>query len=702
VTDAGGRGRVRLGELADAALADAEPVAHAGFVADLAAVTRTADAVTAVADRLLAGGGRGRRVFLEWVARLPVRLPAPLLDVVPPLLTDPSLPDDLRARAAARALRSTRDVKDYLPRFVSTLTTGVSPLVALARLRAVQSRLRRSAALDAVIARRERRLRLACPHCGTRMRRPELAAHLFAAHGLILDDGRARRPDTLAKHLRRHYAAARDTTVLDRAATLADPASMRAWAARTGAAPTDLAPLADAARATGNGLCPRCLAEVTPSVDPLPAPLTLAGGRLAGDGYVVEVCGPDGLRTCTVATPAGVLRSGLDGRRAVGPRAAGVLAAAAVLLFGLGLRAPPAWAIPAAAAAYLVARVLRPPLPPPADRAVDRAWTTVVPRVPVPDRFLVRLCRASVGRGDPEARAGELAAVAGATDSPEVRAAVAFLQADDAGAFGVDRVATVADLIATGLRDAESVAAAERVAELFLAGAPTPVERARLRVLALDAAFAAGFAPRRLAEAWAGCPRLRDLTAAAPLSRLALQFAVWQLGDDRPWEPGVSAGTVFELARIAPTLGGRLLSEHPDLLLYSRAPPGVDDAIGWVLVTARGVVVGGKTVADPDAEISVRGGRLIGAATLAFGPHRISLPRRPPTEFVATLRKLLVLRAEVLLPRLDAALAPGVRPAGMGGLVRRCGCGAGVVAAAGEVGKVVSAKPRPAQARAGR
>jgi hypothetical protein len=698
VTEGGSRGRIKLGELIDAALSPAEPPAHAGFVADLAAVTRSADAVSAVADRFLAEGEAGRRILLEWLARLRVRMPGPLLELVPTLLADPVLTRDLQVRVAARAIRSSRNPKALLNRIVPLLTTGLSPLAALGRLRAVQGRLSRSRALDRLIARRERRLRLTCPRCASRLRLPELARHLYEVHGLLLHNGRARNPDRLLNDLRRRYAAGRDTTILDQAAQIADPVALRAWAARTSPTQSDIAAAAAVAADRGAGLCPHCLSELPPSVERLPPPLVLSRGRLSGEGYLVEVRGPDELRTCTVTTPAGVLRSGLDGRRAVGPRAAAALVAAAVVLAGIVARVYTPAVLALALLAYAAVRLVRSPLPPAGDRAVDRAWTLLADRLaddPTHDRFLTRLCRTSAGRGEVDARVEAVHEVTVRSNDPAVRAAALFLQLDDTGRLGVDRVSGVAGLIASGLRGDEAVAFAEHVAELFLARdpGPPPADRARLGVLVLDSAFAAGITPRGLAELWAGCPRLRTLTAVEPLSRLGLKYVVWMLRDGRPWEVSASVGSVFDLARIAPTLGGRLLAENPDLLLYCRPPAGVDEALGWVLVCARGVIVGGEVVADPDAEIRVEGGRLIGSATLVFGPHQFSLPRRPPAEFVTTLRRLLRLRTDVLLPRLDAALATRPTPAMLIPLARRCRCGADVLVAAGELGRAVRLNP---------
>ncbi len=662
MSDAGSRGRVKLGELTDAALADADPVAHAGFVADLALVTSTADAVAAVADRLLADGDRGGRVFLEWVSRVRIRLPESVLGRLPPVLADANIPIDLRVRAAARAIRSSSNSRDALRRIAAAVTSGLSPLAALTRLRAVQARMRRSKALDALIERRERRLRVSCPRCQARLGLAAMARHLYEAHGLILDRSRARRPEKLAKALRKRYAAARDTTLLDEAATLSAPAALRAWAARTRPPGTDLGPLLDVAAARGCGLCPRCLAELTPSIEQLPPPLGLSGGRLSGDGYVVDVRGPDGFRTCSIIGPSGVLRSGLDGRRAVGPRAAGLVASGAAIAVAAALHLSVGVALGVAGVSYIAARLLRGPLPAADRRAIDRAWSDLIPRLPrgpSRDRFVTRLCQASVGEGDPDERAASLTDIGKPPTNPYARAAARYLQTSDAVRLGIDRVGALGRLLSVGIGGDEGVAFAEYVADLFLNHRPAPADAARLRVLALEGAFAAGLTPRALADVWAACPRLGDLMGGLPLSRLGLQFGVWAFASDPPWASVGGTGTVFELARVAPTLAGRVMLEHPDLLLFHR-PPGVDDPLDWVLVCARGVVVNRKLLADTDAE-----GRL-----------------------GSTTRRLLKLRSEQLLPLLDVALAPAPSHPSLATLARRCVCGADVFVSTGRVGRV--------------
>jgi hypothetical protein len=140
-----------------------------------------------------------------------------------------------------------------------------------------------------------------------------------------------------------------------------------------------------------------------------------------------------------------------------------------------------------------------------------------------------------------------------------------------------------------------------------------------------------------------------------PLSRLGIQYGLWEFAPEQLWESIPGTGTVFDLARLAPTLAGRLLREHPDLLLYHR-PPNADDPVDWVLVCVSGLVLRGKPLIDPNAD--------------------------------GTVRRLAQIRAEHLLPLLDAALAPVPSHPKLDSVARRCSCGAKVFVSTGRVGRV--------------
>jgi hypothetical protein len=280
-----------------------------------------------------------------------------------------------------------------------------------------------------------------------------------------------------------------------------------------------------------------------------------------------------------------------------------------------------------------------------------------------------------------------------ADDELRLLAAACLLQVEDGARLGRDRVAGVANVAAPGFRGDHPVVFAEYVADAFLNqdAPPDAGEVARLRVLLLAAAFDAGLKPRDLIDLWAVAPNLRRVMAIEPLHRLGLLHGLWSIRQARRWERVAPADSVYELARNAPNISGRVLGQFPDLLLFHRPDADTDRDLGPVLVCSRGVVVGGQTTADPDAEVRVaKGGRLGGGYELVFGPHRLRLSRKPPDDFIDTVRGWLRFRASALLPYIDSYLTPGSRDVNervLGPFRRRCSrCGTVSGVAAGKVG----------------
>jgi hypothetical protein len=452
-------------------------------------------------------------------------------------------------------------------------------------------------------------------------------------------------------------------------------------------------------------------------VPPLPPPLDLADGRLAGDGFAVEVGGGAWVRTLTVAAPDRVLRFGFDRPLRLGARGAAALAALPVLLAALAAAAliPPAvvqpflvvsWAVVLAAAVSGLVWFTRKPPPPADDRAVDAAWSVLGRRlaeVPRGTRLLTRLCRTSARRGDPVGRSAVLArvverAAAAAAESDEalqLLAVARVLQVEDEARLGRDRAEGIAALVAEAFAGQQPADFAEHVAAAFLdrAAPPDPAEAARLRVLLIGAAFDALMRPRDLLNLWAVAPGLRRAMAVEPAHRLGLLYGLWQIRTVRTWEKVGPADTAFELARIAPNLSGRVLRDFPDVLLHARPDPAAGDELGPVLVCARGVALGGRSTSEPDARVElVRGGRF-GGYELTFGRHRVRLASRPPEGFVESLRGWLRFRANVLLPFIDGYLEPGPREVAervLGPFGRKCRrCGTVAAVAVGKVGVAI-------------
>ena len=696
--------RPTLGDLAARALA-ATGDARSTLLEQLGRGTQTADQAFAIADRILVAGGD--RALLEWAGHVRVPLPQAVLLRLLPALANREAPVSIRVLAASRALSSLPDRSSAVRNVVRPLTTGLSPLRRLERLRQLQHQVDKSRALDQFIERREARLKLDCPRCGQRLVRETMVRHLWFEHGLLLERGKVRSPRRTVNELKAEHADTHDTTVLDRTALLADDGAIRAWVAASEAPAEDMEPLLAEAADHRAGLCPGCFAERPPAIPPLVPPLALARGRLAGGGYAVRIGGADWIRTLTVNSPARTIHYGPDGRHTLGARGLATLVAAvlAFITFLIVVFGSKAWAAPAATSRFLLTALLayvlvrlvwKPPLAP-GDRAVEAAWSHLVPRLLGGNRtseWLARLCRTSLGRGDPMARPAILHEVidrAASGDTPadlQLLAAAGVLQVDDRARLGHDRAAALAELLAAGLSGEQPAAFAEYAAECYLGmeKKPEAPERARVRVLLLDAAFQAGFKPRDLIELWAIAPHLRRLMSVEPLHRLALLHGVRAMGPTRRWERIARADSVFDLCRNAPNISGRLLADYPDLLLLHRPDPDTESQIGPVLICTRGIVVGGHVLADPETVVRIERKELI------FGPHRLPLERTPVGDFATVVKEWLRFRAWALLPLLDNYLASGsqlvaeqvLRP-----LRRRCpNCGTVSAIAAGAVGRM--------------
>jgi predicted RNA-binding Zn-ribbon protein involved in translation (DUF1610 family) len=565
------------------------------------------------------------------LAQLVVRLrtaPAPARPAVVaellPLLANARVPPAVRLAAAGRALDALPDTAQAARAVARALTEGLPPARGLHRLRHLQHLTEQGTALDALVAARERKVKMACPRCGTRLARAEMAKHLWHTHGLELVRGKTRTRAQAVGAIRRAYAASGDPALFDRAAGVGGEPAVGVWAAETASA-EEAAPVCAAARTRGASVCPGCFADVPPAVPGLPPPLAVANGRLAGDGHVAAAPG------------------------ALPPRAAAALAAAGVLVAVTAV-AHVALGFVLAIVAYVLVLAVRVARAPADDRAVDAAWRKLAPRLADrrdAARFLTRLCVTSVGRGDPLERANALVRViARARDAPAERqllAAGLALQMDDAGRFGRDHVAGVADLVALALRGEQPPDFAEYALATYSAVPRDPGARARLRVLVYAAAFEAGLGPRDVLALSRAAEHFGGLGPGSPHD-LALLFGVWAHRAERPWATVGAAQTVFELAAGSPATAAKLLATDPHLLLVADSHPDVRGELGPVLVTTAGVSVGGVSSADPGAEVRLGAdGR-----ELIFGRRALRLGRALPAGFAAELKAWLRFRAEVL------------------------------------------------------
>jgi hypothetical protein len=444
--------------------------------------------------------------------------------------------------------------------------------------------------------------------------------------------------------------------------------------------------------------------------------LTLADGRLAGDGYEVTVIDTAVGRSAAVAAPGDAVRFAPDNGARMPPRQAAVLFALAVAMIVIPaiFLVPKARLVPLVAAAagagvvlivYLATRLVRMPIPDPTTRAVDLAWERVAPgvgRSSAAVRFLTRLCRTSLSAGTPAVRANAVwELVEHATVLADkgglywhLFAASRILQALDSATLGRDKVGTLADVFEPVLRGEQPAGVGEAAAQILAeAGVLNDGEWQRLRVWLTAAAFAAGLSPADLITLRRCAPAFAEVAAAGSAEHLRALYAVWVDRTARPWGNVGPSESIFELVEKSPAAAARLLRSCPDALLVPKLGDVVDDELGPAAVGTRGIWLGGETVVDPDATVAAVRAR-DGGGEFQLGRFRFAVSRRPPDVAEHRLRSWLRYRAEDLLPRADAL---GDRPTTPRGkalaatLLARCPlCGTDSVTRIGQMGLLPS------------
>jgi hypothetical protein len=690
---------------------------RAGQQRALLKLTRAGAADALPILRLLAGSGPdGPRLALEYVSRLSNKLPADLVRAALPLLADRSVPAPVRLAAAAALLHSVPDGPRAVGVVVRAATAGLSRSRSLERMYQLQSRVEKCDALDALVAVAEARVRLRCPRCPARLTRRELIPHLWHLHRLAYQHGQARDPRVLLDAAITTAATAGETDGIDHSYLLAaqcfpdsDPRQvLQALAARGASDPTQTDRLLERAADEGAGLCPVCLSAVPDPVPLLPPPANVSDGRVAAEGYSVDVTGG---REIAVSFPGAGPTREPDGASRRSPRQVAVLVALPLLLLAaVAVAVVPArvtnpawvgvWLGLVGWMVYLAVLLTRRPVPDRTERAVELAWSRLAPmvgRTPPAVRFLTRLARASVETGDPVARGGVVfelvqhAAVLAEKGAAyqQLLASARVLEVLDQGRIGRERVAGLVGVFDPFLRGELGPAYAEAAAEALLASdALAPGDTERLGVLVVGAAFENGLTPADLVTVGRFCPWFRRVALSARPDHSALLHAVWRGRNSRPWAAIGDAATAFELARESPAAGRRILGEFPDTLLRVNVGDAAETELGPVLVAVRGVMVAGFAVADPDAPVEMA--RTTDGWRLRFGPHRLVLSARVPVRLADELRRWLKYRAATLFPEAErpSPRGPGSRAVGiLTPLAVACPlCGARSVLRAGQIG----------------
>jgi hypothetical protein len=355
---------------------------------------------------------------------LTARLPAPadpaVAQAVRPLLGDRHAPIEAREAAVAALLRTTGPDGPASRALLLAFTADTGKEAGIHRLTRLEQRVGQLPLIDDVCRELEDQIRMRCPRCSAELPKVLMVKHLWDEHRLVLEGRRVREPWRLIEDWLEDYRLERDPAVLTRCRELAarldpkeGPAHLGRLLLRHGvddAAARDQ--LLARARQQGASLCPHCYALVPPAEALPAADVSGPEGELAAGGYGVYVSDRWLIPWLTVETPQGVLRDGLQPgwRRS---RAGLVLfVAVPLLLLMVGLMIaglPPLLMLGAVAGAAVVfggiSYLCWPTMPPLEDRAVDAAWTILVPHLL---DELTRPCLGLPGRPGPRHRRARL------------------------------------------------------------------------------------------------------------------------------------------------------------------------------------------------------------------------------------------------------------------------------------------------------
>src|SRR5262245_49752395 len=349
-------------------------------------------------DRLLSRGRNGQRFALEVAARLPTPLPAEHLYALIDLVESPRFPTRLRIPAAAQVIRSVPVRSAVAEPLGDALRRNVSPGRAMNRLRRLAALVPPPEPLSRALTELDGETTAPCPRCGARLGPDDLVRHLWERHRLLLEDGRVREPWDVIGQWVADFVRTNVPEFLDRACELAqalDPTEGLSRVHRLllvgGSDDEEAHALLRAEAAEKNAtLCPHCYALVPQPTQATPSPVLVGSGRVDGGGFRVELSDRYLLNVLHVVTPETTLFAGPEPGRALTRRGA-VLAfllpltalaiafAAMPRLAGVPPVVPTAGMLVAALVAYLGVQATRRDAGDPADRAVDHAWTMLVP-----------------------------------------------------------------------------------------------------------------------------------------------------------------------------------------------------------------------------------------------------------------------------------------------------------------------------------
>ncbi len=653
--------RADHGQRADAFLA----AALGGLLARVRGKRRAA-AVEELACLLTHEGDAGLIVALSvdgeiaarWLAlALMPRMPTPfdhaLLEPLRGLLLERGLPVESKFAALAVLIRSVGPDSPVAAEFIGVLISGVGKARALDRLHRFERRFGSAPVIEAICAKLEARIRMTCPQCPTKLRRPAMMRHLWDKHRLILDGRRVREPWAVVEDWIAEYRKDGDPGLLElcrkRGAQLDLVDGLHRvhrLLLRTGADDAEArADLLLQAREQHASLCPRCFALAPQPREAPASKIKLQPSQLSADGYSVEITTKGIWNNIDIRAPGRLLFHGREGfwfwtRRGAALFLAGpwVLLALAAALDGVAAPVVAILAGLALMAQWIAGKVWSAGAP--SERLVRHAWTLLAPRLhetkfkPEDSAFLAGLAQFTASGAFPRRQAPFLANLLTRTEdaislgacSPSHLAALHRLAVEDAYSRGADPVPLVVEQIARCFQGRLPLTYAESLLADWCSNMWTRGARVRLRVLLCDRAFEAGFEVTNLLDIGRTGPVLGEILGVEDVGGLASLRLLWSQRPTRPWDQCGEARTVFDLA--ADPAHADLLGRRPDLLLWQREPLWVVTAEGGeepmrpaeILLCAGGVWL--QDVRFAEAPTVVEETQTPFGGELALGKHR--------------------------------------------------------------------------------
>jgi hypothetical protein len=587
---------------------------------------------------------------------------------------------------------------------------------AIDKLRQLEKKVGNCPALDDLCARLEDQIRMVCPRCSVQMRRPAMRKHLWDEHRLILDGRRVRDPWRLIEDWLEDYRLEGGAALLDRCRDLAQRLDAAGGLRRLhrlilahgiddAEARRDV--LAEAVQQRAS-LCPHCYALVPPREEAAPAELSVWRGRLSARGYRVEVSDAGLVPRLEIETPAGMLYRGREPGKGLtrkgallvlsGPPVVAALALAVVLpALTLPVLLPVGGALVIAAVLTVVVFLSWRAPEPPRRRALDYAWSYLVPQLHAgqfsaeDSAFAAGLALVSGGQGNSDRRAGPLKklredterAVAAGNGPVRQLAALWRLTAEDLERAGTDPVPLVVGQVSRCFEGQLPLSFAGQLLHQWDSPLWSEGNLSRLRLLLCDRAFEAGLEVQDLVEVGQVAPTLGAALRAEDPDGLAHLRLLWSLRPARPWDRFGKTATAFEAAE-EPAAGRLRLAKYPDLLLTVEEMP-----VTYLCV--RGLVFMEEVFTRPPRTVEVVTRRLFQEQgyELVLDNQRFPFPTDPDAvaRRLERLFRFFFNEFKVRVAAVHRWRSPGVSQALRGRNAAACPeCHKPVVARVGEVG----------------